>query len=221
MASPNANPFLLAVDKPQQLLTLLREKPHLAAEQDEHGYSLLHAAASYNQPEILRVLVNEFNVNVNLKDEDGETALFVCESVECAKILVEELHIDTSVRGEEGQTAREKIVSEEEFPEVAVYLMINEFGSAEGATPNGTETASNILGPAPRLPDGLSVNVGTMAPDEVEGEAPDPEFRRRIEELAARGDFEGEAGQAELRQLVMDALRGQPAEDRAVRQRTS
>lgn len=218
MAASTPNPFLLAVDKPSQLLTLLREKPELASKQDEHGYSLLHAAASYNQLDLLRALVNEYKVDVNLKDEDGETALFVCETSECAKLLVEELHVDTTIRGDEGSTAREKFVAEEEFPEVAVYLMVQEFGGGQ-AQANGTAPA-DIIGSAPPLPEGLSVEVGTMAPEDIGGEAPDPEFRRRIEELAARGDFEGEAGQAELRQLVMEALRGQVNEERDARQRT-
>jgi hypothetical protein len=64
---------------------------------------------------LLRTLVNEFHVNVDLVDEDGETALFVAETVDCAKFLVEELHADLTIRNEEGKTAREKVVEEGEF----------------------------------------------------------------------------------------------------------
>lgn len=212
------NPFLLAADDPPQLLTILRNSPSIASSQDEHGYSLLHAAASYNHLDLLRALVNEFSVNVDLTDEDGETALFVAETVDCAKVLVEELGANVTIRGAEGQTPREKIADEGDFPEVAVYLRmrelesgINEVNGVREPVPNGTHP--------PPLPAGVRVNLGSMAPEEA-GEVLDPEFRRRIEELASREDFQGEAGQRELRILIEEALRGQVGEERNVRSRT-
>jgi hypothetical protein len=63
------------------------------------------------------------------------------------------------------------------------------------------------------------VNIGSMAPGEA-GEVVDPEFRRRIEELASREDFQSEDGQRQLRELVTAALRGQVDPERNVRQRT-
>jgi hypothetical protein len=212
-----SNPFLLAADNDARLLPLLRSDPSLASSQDEHGYSIMHAAASYNHLDLLRTLVDEFRVNVDLKDEDGETALFVTETVDCAKLLVEELHSDIATRNHEGKTAREKLVEEGDFPEVAVYLRVKELE----AQVNGvqTETPTNGVHPPPPLPEGVSVNIGSMAPEEV-GEVVDTEFRRRIEELAAREDFQGEEGQRQLRELVTEALRGQ-VNERDVRQRTS
>ena len=48
----------------------------------------------------------------------------------------------------------------------------------------------------------------------------DPEFKRRIDELASREDFQSEATQNELRELVQDALRGNiDSQDREVRRR--
>ena len=85
------NPYLLAADNSPELLPLLRSNPALASSQDEHGYSLVHAAASYNHLDLLRALVRDLHVDVNLKDEDDETALFVVETPEAAKVLVEEL----------------------------------------------------------------------------------------------------------------------------------
>jgi len=64
------------------------------------------------------------------------------------------------------------------------------------------------------------VNIGSMAPEEV-GEVVDTEFRRRIEELAAREDFQSEEGQQQLRELVTEALRGEVNPERDVRQRMS
>jgi hypothetical protein len=82
------NPYLLAADNPTALVTLLQEQPSLAAGQDDYGYSLVHAAASYNHLDLLRQLVHVFKVPVDLTDEDGETALFIVETVEAARVLV-------------------------------------------------------------------------------------------------------------------------------------
>ena len=223
MPSTQSNPFLLAADDSPELLPLLRANRSLASAQDDHGYSLLHAAASYNRLDLLRTLVQELKVPVDLKDEDGETALFVCETVECARILVEELKADTSIRGEDGKTAREKIEVEDEFPEVAAYLSRleedNDASHSSTIYQNGEQ--ANLQSRAPPLPEGVTIDIGTMSQDDVGEEVVDPEFKRRIEELAARGDFEGEEGQRELRQLITEAVRGQVGQEREVRRRTS
>ncbi|VUC21005.1 unnamed protein product [Clonostachys rosea] len=198
-----ANPFLLAADNSPDLLPLLRENPALASAQDEHGYSLIHAAASYNHLDLLRTLVNEFKVNVDLKDEDNETALFVVETVKAAKVLVEELAADTLHRGSEGLTAREKIEAEGDYPEVAAYLSTIE------AKKDIEKTIEEVLPETiPPPPEGMKVTVGTMNETEDIPEV-DTEFRRRIEELAQREDFDTAQGQDELRKLVEDAVLGQ------------
>ncbi|CCU79028.1 unnamed protein product [Blumeria hordei] len=215
MASPNL--FLLAADNPSELITNLRKAPSLASIQDEHGYSLLHAAASYNHSDLLRRLVHEFGVDVNLRDEDGETALFFVETLECSKILFEELHADLGITNREGQTAAGKIVQEEEFPEVADYLKTKEFEYLPDRRQlHDTSQQQNFLPPPP---EGLSVNYGVIAPDEL-GEVIDQRFRSKIEELATRQDFEAEGGQQALRQLVTEAIRGEiDDQERCVRQK--
>lgn len=220
-SSPNAhhpnmppNPFLLAADNPTALLALLRETPSLASQQDDHGYSLMHAAASYNHLDLLRALVTDFNVPVDLRDEDSETALFVVETVEAARLLVEELGLDTALTGDEGLTAREKIQQDGDFPAVAEYLAGKE--AAAQAPVNGTSPNGCL----PPVPQGLSVNFGTVNEGDVGGAPPDPEFRRRIEELASREDLNTETGQAALRQLVEEAVSGEDlAQERNVRPR--
>ncbi|KFG86629.1 ankyrin repeat protein [Metarhizium anisopliae] len=200
--SPNT--FLLAADNSPSLLPLLRENPNLAAAQDEHGYSLLHAAASYNHLDLLRALVLEFHVDVNMKDEDDETALFVVETLEAAKVLVEELGVDAHHKGADGMTARERIESEGEFSTVAAYLTsldINQPGKEVEAIAHGV-TAEAIRPP----PQGMKLIVGTMDAGEQVASDVDTGFRRRIEELAQRDDFNAPSGQAHLRKLVEDAI---------------
>ncbi|KAK6958460.1 hypothetical protein Daesc_001261 [Daldinia eschscholtzii] len=192
--------------------------PSKASEQDSHGYSLVHAAASYNHLDLLRTLIHEFNVDVNLRDEDEETALFVVETVEAARVLVEELGADITLKGSDGYTAFQKIAEEGEFPEVAEYLKTKEEATSSHAQTllNGTNGDTSA---APPVPEGLSISVNTVAPtDETELEV-DPEFRRRIEQLAERDDFHSDAGQAELRQLVQDAIAERNLADRNVRSR--
>lgn len=217
MAQPN--PFLLAADNAPTLLPLLHSSPLLASSQDAHGYSLLHAAASYNHLLLLRTLVRDFHVDPNIADEDGETPLFVVETVEAAQCLVEELKADTSVRNAEGVTAEEKISAEGDWLAVADYLRETRV-RAGGNDEEARET--NGVQPAPSLPPNMTVNVGTMDEGQEAGESEvDPEFRRRIEELAARDDFRGEEGQRQLRELVSDAVRsvGSEGQERDVRRR--
>ena len=203
------NPFLLAADNSPDLLPLLRSRPGLASSQDEHGYSVVHAAASYDHLDLLRALVTEFEVDINIRDKDGETALFFVETVETAQVLVEELRIDAEIKNVEGNTAEEKIRVEGDYPTVADYLhetRTRKLGSvnAEQMTANGSQRL-------PPLPPNVTINVDAVDAASVEGAgqaAVDPEFRRRIEELATRDDFQGEEGQRELRNLIIDAVRG-------------
>ncbi|KAM0343110.1 hypothetical protein ACHAPU_008858 [Fusarium lateritium] len=210
------NPFLLAADNNPALLPLLRNNPTLASSQDEHGYSLIHAAVSYNHLDLLRALVREFGVDVDLKDEDDETALFVVESQDAAKVLVEELGANINHRGSEGLTAKEKIEAEQEFPDVAQYLSTVEAKQMDDPATTAAAVMPEVIPPPP---EGMEVTVGTMDETADIPEEIDPEFRRRIEELAQRDDFNTPQGQTELRRLVEDAILGEGGvgEERNVR----
>ncbi|RDA94384.1 hypothetical protein CP533_3819 [Ophiocordyceps camponoti-saundersi (nom. inval.)] len=207
------NPFLLAADNSPALLPLLRENPEIASLQDQFGYSLVHAAASYNRLELLRALVHEFNVDVNLKDQDNDTALFVVETVEAAKLLVEELGADIRHRGSDGLTAVEWIEAEGEFPAVVAYL------KKVMAVGHGVESP---VAATAVPPEGINVTMTTMDPiEDIPGEV-NPEFRRRIEEFAQRDDINTADGQADLRKLVEDALANQGlGEEQNVRRKLS
>ena len=229
-AMAQTNPFLLAADNSPNILPLLRSNPSLASSQDEHGYSLMHAAASYNHNDLLRTLVSEFHVDVNIKDEDGETALFVVETIEAAQTLLEELRIDATITNEEGMTAEEKIRAEGDYPTIADYLRESRTRALATNGSEGRQAENGVVASVnggsyrpPPLPPNVTVNVATVdatSPESQGEDAVDPEFRRRIEELAAREDFQGEQGQSELRELIKDAVRGVGADgERDVRRR--
>ncbi|KAH8731006.1 hypothetical protein GQ44DRAFT_736138 [Phaeosphaeriaceae sp. PMI808] len=190
LPAPTIDLLLNLIDtRPQAILASLAQHPQLASARDAHGYSLVHAAASYNQLGVLRDLVQKYSASVNTLDEDGETPLFATEKVDVARCLVEELGADTTLRNEDGKTAEEKIGEEEgEAHEVYQYLKSQRTGGAP-------------------LPDGVKIEMTTMAEDAA-GDAPDPEIRRRIEELAARPDYESEEVQSQLRTLVQEVVSG-------------
>ncbi|KAF1841039.1 uncharacterized protein K460DRAFT_295176 [Cucurbitaria berberidis CBS 394.84] len=219
LPAPTIDLLLNLIDtRPQAILSSLAQHPQLASARDAHGYSLIHAAASYNQLSVLRELVQKYNANVNILDEDGETALFATENAQVAKCLVEELGADINLRNEEGKTAEEKIGEEEgEAHEVYQYLKSLRTGS-EPASASAVEV-EGVHAPPP-LPNGVQINMGTMAEDAA-GEAPDPEIRRRIEELAARDDYQSDEVQQQLRELVQDVVMGINTDEsgRSVRRR--
>ena len=221
-----ANPLLLAADHPDTLLELLRSDPSLASAQDEHGYSLVHAAASYDHFDLLRALVREYGVDVNLRDEDEETALFVVETVAAARVLVEELDADTAATNADGQTAAQKIAQEGDYPAVAEYLRtrdshvrVNGTAPTNGITATNGEDDAGAGGPLPPVPDGLRMEMMAEDPAQIEGTPVDPSLRRMIEQLAQREDFQSEAGQAELRRIVREAVADGEFVERNVRPR--
>lgn len=229
-------------DRPQEVLSHLANQPQLASAQDFSGYSLLHAAVSYGHADLVRSLINQYGVSVSIKDEDGDTPICAAESVDMARLLVEEFHADLNSRNAEGLNPEEKIEAEEDFPMVAAYLReaaaqgsgaagASVAAQTAGANTSGAAQARTVNGDAPttngvtRVPPGIGdIRIGTAPEPEDDGFVPDPEFRRRIEELAAREDFQSEQGQADLRHLVEDVVSGmreeQRGQDRSTRQRT-
>ena len=209
------NPLLLAAENSPELLPLLRSNPSLVSKQDEHGYSLLHAAASYNYTDLARSLKTEFNIDPNIVDEDGETALFVVETVEAAQCLLDDVGTNFEVKNAEGLTAEQKIREEGDYVAIADYLREVSKKSTHGhSQENGTNIARGNVPDSesnehpPPLPPGVQIHVGTLEEEQNLGEIADLELRRRIEELSVREDFEGEEAQQELRQLITEAVRG-------------
>ena len=78
---------------------------------DENGYTLIHAAASYNQLAILKFILDNLdrsNINctafINASDNEGDTALHYAGSADVARMLVAG-RIDTKIVNIQGKTA--------------------------------------------------------------------------------------------------------------------
>jgi ankyrin repeat protein len=71
---------------------------------DENGYTLLHAAASYNQMEILQFLLGN-NVNISAADNDGDAALHYAGNTKTAQFLVQVGKANLNQVNAEGKTA--------------------------------------------------------------------------------------------------------------------
>jgi hypothetical protein len=96
---------------------------------DGNGYTLLHAAASYNQIGVLNYIWIQLSPDIDNDDDnddggdgtgksrnyinqqdfiDGDTALHYCECIDAARFLVETCHADTTVRNSQHLTPLEK-----------------------------------------------------------------------------------------------------------------
>ncbi|DBA04763.1 TPA: hypothetical protein N0F65_004400 [Lagenidium giganteum] len=86
---------------------------------DEYGYTPLQAAVSYGHVELLRFLLDN-GASVMMPDNDMETPLHHCETVECAKILLES-GAELNARNAEGRTPLDSAIEEEHDELVAYY----------------------------------------------------------------------------------------------------
>lgn len=162
-------------------------KPALTSPSD----TPLHAAASYSHLDLLRTLLTTYSADANITDTDGDSALFVCESVDAAKVLIEH-GCDPKLKNSEGLTAADSIEEDGSFPLVVAYLRSLEEGSGDA---NGV----------PKPPPGVQVKVKEV--EEALGPVVDEGLRAKIEELAQREDWNSVETQNELRDLIMGVVR--------------
>jgi ankyrin repeat protein len=102
----NSTPWIAASDGNlnllQHALTTLNLTPSC---QDENGYTLLQAAASYSRAAVMQWLIQAPQaVNVNAVDTEGDSALHYADKVEAATYLVQS-GIDTALLNVAGKTA--------------------------------------------------------------------------------------------------------------------
>lgn len=163
---------------------------------DAFTYTPLHAAASYGHLDILRYLLSHPSAPsgaVNTTDSDGDTPLFVCESVEAAKCLVEEFHADASHKNNEGLTPAQQ-ATENESEDVAAYLR-SVTGEAADAPVDDEDDEGSI-----------QEDSGLNAEQEEHLEAATDQLMARVEEIMTRSEREGFDPEEELRTLVSDSV---------------
>jgi ankyrin repeat protein len=103
-----STPFVSSADGDLLLLQESLQKLNLPPScQDGNGLTPIHSAASYNQIDVLIWLISQEGVDINAKDNDGDTPLHYCDCLDAAKVLVEEGKADFKIRNEEGKTALE------------------------------------------------------------------------------------------------------------------
>jgi len=102
--------------------TLIETGVHAVNEQDGNGYSAIHAAASYGHEELIRYLIS-IGANVNLKDNDGDTPILLCEEPEIFTIL-KSYGADPTAVNDLGQGIFEKVVEDEN--DVMIRFLVTE-----------------------------------------------------------------------------------------------
>lgn len=86
--------------------------PHLTVNAaDENGYTLLHAAVSYDKMEIVQFLLSQ-NVDVHATDNDGDSILHHAGSAQTTQFLVEVVKANPRAANAEGKTALQVKIEE-------------------------------------------------------------------------------------------------------------
>jgi len=89
---------------------------------DSNGYTPLAAASSYNHLDLIEVLISE-GADVNIRDNENDTPLYVAENVEVAQKLL--CHgADPFVKNSEGKTPAQVAYEEEWFEVAELYRSI-------------------------------------------------------------------------------------------------
>ena len=125
---------------------------------DEHGYSALHAAASYGHLELLAFLLAE-GVSPDLRDEDGDAALHVCATGECAELLLGS-GADGGAKNDEGKTPVES--NAEHVVQLLQVLGAKKDGEAAAATIKEGEEEGEGEGELEGADDGDLAKLQTM-----------------------------------------------------------
>ncbi|KAJ8598773.1 hypothetical protein CTAYLR_009865 [Chrysophaeum taylorii] len=84
-----SNLWTAASDGDLDRVSQLFDAGHATNDADEMGYTCLHAASSYGHRDLIEFLLARPDVDVNVRDADGDTPLHVCEDILTAKRLLE------------------------------------------------------------------------------------------------------------------------------------
>ncbi|KAI8595961.1 hypothetical protein EDD21DRAFT_389743, partial [Dissophora ornata] len=157
-----------------------------------------HAAASYAHEDLIKYLL-EKGANVNIQDLDGDSPLFVCETVEIAEILVE-AGADAKHVNENEMTAAEN-AEEEEWYEVAHYLReLTGVPHPDKDVDDLEEDMSHLL------KDEDEDNSDEEDGDDKDEEAKENSFKHRIESIMKATEADGVDRDEELKSVVAEML---------------
>ncbi|WWC61138.1 uncharacterized protein I303_103717 [Kwoniella dejecticola CBS 10117] len=118
-SSSNKNLWVASSDGDIERVQYLIESEGMSPnDKDSNSYTPMHAASSYAHLELLTYLLSKGG-DINIPDDDGETPLFVVETLEAARFLVQH-GADVSWKNEDGLTAAEQL--EEDHPQISSYL---------------------------------------------------------------------------------------------------
>ncbi|CDR40450.1 CYFA0S05e00650g1_1 [Cyberlindnera fabianii] len=159
---------------------------------DPNGYTPMHAAASYNNGELLALLV-ENGGDVNVQDSEGDTPLHHVEEVAMAKLLVEKYSADYKIKNGEGQTAAEYIDEDGEFPQVVTYLK----SLIHGGIPQDDEEDT------PKLPEGQQLRYELKNEEDITIDI-DDDKRMKLKEIV-----EGENPEENLKEFLRNEVHQQ------------
>ncbi|CAO3563969.1 unnamed protein product [Mortierella alpina] len=173
--------------------TFIEEKGVSINAQDEFGYSALHAAASYGHKDLIKHLL-ENGANVNIQDPEGDSPLFVCETVEIAEMLVK-AGADATHVNENEMTAAEN-AEEEEWFEVAHYLReLTGVPHPDNSTDDLEEDMSHLMEDKDEDED-----------DEHDDNEKDSAYKERIESIMKATENDGVDRDDELKAVVSEML---------------
>ncbi|KAI0649256.1 ankyrin [Trametes meyenii] len=172
------------IERVRELIEIHSLSPNVP---DPNTYTPMHAAASYGHLDILEYLVSRGG-DVNVTDNDGDTPLYVVESIETARWLVE--HGATVNRqNDEGLSPAQYL--EEDFPAVAAFL--ENLGDANASGPGGN-SVEMLEQPSQHAQNAASENLTSS-------------LLQSVQDVMQRAEAEGrEASDDELRQIVGRAV---------------
>ncbi|OQS07114.1 hypothetical protein THRCLA_20218 [Thraustotheca clavata] len=126
--------------------------------QDENGYTPLQAAVSYNQLDLVELLLSK-GANVSLGDNDDETPLHFCENVEIAQLLLAH-GASLNAKNSDGRTPLDAAIDDENDELRDFY--INQGGESSGIMSDEHATEEQLKA----LMEGLENGQISLADDE-------------------------------------------------------
>ncbi|KAN0061570.1 hypothetical protein ACQY0O_006417 [Thecaphora frezii] len=196
----------------QRVKVLVDEQGISPTAADQFTYTPLHAAASYGHVDVLRYLLSHASTPsnaANTTDSDGDTPLFVCETVETARVLVEEFGADPEWKNGEGVTAASQAYENEHY-DLATYLR-GLTGEAEPSPSPSDDEASEDGDDATETRSAAVVQPTQAENDEADAiaEQQTDALMEKVGEILDRHQQAGTDPEDELREVVGEVVVGQ------------